>query len=179
MTNQKIVSEETVLSTGRFIVKKSVLLVKGKERTHYDIWRRPVVTIIPITDKNEIYLISEYRYLFKKNVLGCVAGFIDEGETPLVAAKRELKEEVGLTALKWKDLGIIDLARSVLKSQVHMFLAQSIKEGISQPEDDEEISVVKIPLEEAVSKVISGEISTAASIIGILMIDAMQKRGKL
>lgn len=179
MTTQKVVSEETVFSTDKFTIKKSLLRVNGEKRLHYDIWRNPVVAIFPLTDKNELYLISEYRYLFKKAVLGSVAGFIDKDEPPLKAAKRELQEETGLKAQKWKDLGVVDLARSVLKSQVHFFLAQDISQGDSNPEDDEEISVVKIPLKDAVEKVIKGEITTAASIIGILMIDKLLEKRKL
>lgn len=179
MTTQKVVSEETIFSTDKFIIKKSLLSINGAKRIYYDVWRNPVVTIFPLTEKNELYLISEYRYLFKKSVLGSVAGFMDKDESPLQAAKRELQEETGLKAKKWKDLGVVDLARSVLKSQVHFFLAQDISLGDSNPEDDEEISLVKIPLKDAVEKVINGQITTAASIIGILMIDKLQQEGKI
>src|SRR6185437_7183126 len=110
------------------------------------------------TDKKEMYLISQYRYTLKSNSLEAVAGFIDEGETPLQAAKRELKEETGMTASSWEEIGKLEIAGSVVRGQTYLFLARDLEIGEAEPEEDEDITLLKMPIKEAVTKVFGGEI---------------------
>lgn len=162
------------------VVEEEITYPTGKKVIHHTAQRKPVVVMFPVTDKDEIVLVSEYRYMLGKTVVAAAAGFMDkEGESPLQAAKRELKEELGVTAFQWEQLATVELASSVFKGQAHLFLARDLAFGEQDLEEDEQITVAKMPLEEAVQKVMSGEITNSASIIGILMVDRLRREKKL
>lgn len=180
MNKWKIKSQNTVFSQRLFKVKKQkILLPNGKEREYSIVERRAISVIFPISDKLELYLISQFRYLFDKKILEAAAGHIDDGETPLEAAKRELKEETGITASNWKEILELETSASVIRSNVHIFLAKGIKVGISDPEEGEEIELVKISIEDALKKIMDGEIKTASTIIGVFLLDKLNKEGRL
>ncbi len=180
MNKASIKSSKTVLESSLFhVVQSELVYPSGRLVTHHDIYRQPTVSVFPITPTYEIYLVTEYRYLLKKTMLEAMAGFMNTNETPLAAAKRELQEETGLKAEQWELLRTIDMAASVIKAQSHLFLAKGLEEGIATPEEDEDITLIKMPLEEAVQKVMTGEITTSASTIGILLLDRLRKEKKL
>jgi 8-oxo-dGTP pyrophosphatase MutT (NUDIX family) len=180
MNQWKIVSQKTILRAELFDVKEIVLKNnKGKKKIHHEAQRAPVVSIFPLTDSYEIYLISQYRRMLDKTTLEAVAGYVRRKETIIAAARRELKEETGIEALQLEAIARIQMAGSVFKSTANLFLAKSLEIGENDLDEDEQISVVKIPLSEAVEKVISGEINHASSVIGILMLDKMRREKKL
>jgi len=180
MSRWKLVSQKSILKTDLFDVKKIDFETKtGKKKTHYIAERVPIVSVFPLTDSYEIYLISEYRYMLKKTVLEAVAGHIEKKETTVAAAKRELKEEAGISAMQLEEIARIEMSGSVFKSKTYLFLAKGLEIGDNNLDDDEEISVVKMPLELAVEKVMLGEINHATSMIGILMLDKLRAQKKL
>lgn len=180
MTQWKITSQKTILRTKLFNVKEIEFgNKKGKKKIYHQAERVPVVSIFPLTDTYEIYLISEYRYMLDKTVLEAVAGHVDKKETTIVAAKRELKEEAGITSHQLEEIARIEMAGSVFRSKNYLFLAKGLEIGDNKPEDDEQISVVKMPLATAVEKVMTGEINHAASMIGILILDKLRMQQKL
>lgn len=180
MKQPTIISQKTVYKSELFnIVETKLLLDNDKKHIYHDVEVQPTVFIFPLTNENEIYLVREYRYLLKKTVFSAVAGFVKNGETSIQAAKRELKEEAGLIASHWEELLRMNTENSVVKSQKHLFLAQDIEIENKSSEEDEDIEVIKIPLNEAVNKTISGEISGAGSIIGLLLLDKLKRERKI
>jgi ADP-ribose pyrophosphatase len=177
--NVKILSRKPVFKASLFTVREIEFEINNKKFIQHDVVRDPVVSVFALTDKNEICLISQYRRLLEKVTLEAVAGFINEGETPIKAAKRELKEETGLEAENWQEIKVVNTAASVTKGQAHLFLARDLKAGVPEPEDDEEITLVKMPFEDAVEKAITGEIDIATTIAGILIIDKLMQRKEL
>lgn len=177
----KILKEKLTFQAPKaFTVKKLSLELPNKKKiTHYIAERVPAVIVFPLTPNYEVYLISQYRYLLKKTILEAVAGRVDDGENFISAAKRELKEEAGITASVWEELSRVELAASFFKATTRIFLATELEIGEQKLEEDEAIEVIKISLDEAVKKVMSGEIQTAASIIGILMLDQLRREKKL
>jgi ADP-ribose pyrophosphatase len=180
MSQWKIISQKNILKTELFDVKEIKLEDdKGKRKIHHEAERTPIVSVFPLTNKYEIYLISQYRSILKKTVLEAVAGYIEKKETTIAAARRELKEETGIEAQQLEEIARIQMSGSVFKSAVNLFLAKDLEIGDNNLDDTEEISVVKMPLSTAVEKVMLGEINHAASVIGILMLDKLRKEKKL
>jgi ADP-ribose pyrophosphatase len=180
MSQWKIISQKPVFKAELFDVKELTFeSADGKKKIHHEAERTPVVSVFPLTSKNEIYLISQYRSMWKKTVLEAVAGYINKNETTIAAARRELKEETGIEAEQLEEMARVQLAGSVFKSTVNLFLAKGLIVGQNNLDEDEEISVVKMPLVQAVEKVMMGEINHSASMIGILMLDKLRAQKRL
>ena len=178
MPNQKsdIISSKSVLKAKLFEVDElDIVYPTGRKVVHHLIKRDPTVVVFPITQKGEVYLVRQYRYMLKRTTFEAMAGFVDKGETSLQAAKRELKEETGISAGSWEEIMKLDMAASVVDAQVHIFLAQDLELGIATPEEDEDIEVVKMSLKEALQKVFSGEITTSATVAGLLLLGRLLK----
>lgn len=174
----KILSTKSVFQSKTFTVDQVEIERNGKVFTKDMIMRSPHVQIIPLTDENEIYMIQQYRDVYQKTLLELVAGYIEKDEDPLEGAKRELQEEAGLTANNWQQLTTIHTSAN-MSSVMHVFLAKDLTVGDSKQEEDEEISLVKMPLEEAVTKVLDGEIFISAYVAAILLLDKLMKEGKI
>jgi 8-oxo-dGTP pyrophosphatase MutT (NUDIX family) len=180
MSQWKIVSQKSVFKAKLFNVKELIFKDKeGKEKIHHIAQRNAFVTIFPLTERNEVYLISEYRYMLGKTVLEAISGYVNGSETAISAAKRELKEESGITAHQLEELVRIEMAGSVFRSKGHLFLAKDLEFGETNLDEDEQISLIKIPLSQAVEKVMMGEINNASSMVGILMLDKLKTQKKI
>jgi ADP-ribose pyrophosphatase len=151
-------------------------IVKGKTNGS-------AVIILPITAKNDIILAVQPRVFTKKGVcLELPAGYIDEGEKPLISAKRELKEETGYTARK-KDfqlLGTYYQDQGCSRAYNHIFLAENVKKKYNQDLDnDEYIKIFKCHLLEAYELADTGYINDAGSLLALEKAKKyIKKRGK-
>lgn len=179
MDKQKIVSSKKIYSAKLFDVTQETLLAKGKEFQFSTVYTHPVSSVIPITPKGEIYLIKQYRYLFNDTLLGIISGFVEEGESPLAAAKRELKEEAGIEASQWELITKMVAMRSVVKHEINLYFAKDLEISHQSLQDEEEIELVKMPLSEAVEMVMTREIYHSTSMTGILMLNELKKRKQL
>lgn len=180
MNEPSIVSQKSVFKTDLFEVKKLNLILPNKKTRTYDvIKRRPSVFIFPITESYELYLIYQYRYLLGKIPLEAVAGFINNNESSLSAAKRELKEETGIKAGQWEEFARIEMSNSIIRAQGYLFLAKDLEMGESAPEEGEQIKLAKMPFNQAIRKIMEGEICDAGTITGILMLDQLRREKKL
>ncbi len=103
------------------------------------------------------------------------AGRIDYGEHELAAAKRELLEETGYTARRWKKILHFYVSPGFLDETMTIYLAEALKSGIAQPEEDEKIAVRFFPLLETLRMVNRGRIRDAKTIAGVLWL-ALQAR---
>ena len=115
-----------------------------------------------------VYLAQEYRYAVGRETVETCAGAIDEGESQLDAAKRELREELAIEAASWAPLGTLELMTLRIDSPSTLFLAEELTFVEKEDDDNERIKVVKKPLEEAVHLALNGEIKHASSCMLIL-----------
>jgi ADP-ribose pyrophosphatase len=125
-------------------------------------------SVLAIDADEHAYLVREYKYAAARDSLEVVSGAIDAGEMPLAAAKRELREEAGLVAAEWQELGTVDPFTTAIRCTNHLFLAKSLSPTAADPDDGEEISVVRVPFTAALQMVLVGEITHASSCILIL-----------
>lgn len=89
--------------------------------------------------RGRVLLVRQYRVPAKDYLWELPAGKVDEGETPLAAARRELKEETGFTARRWKKLVSYWASPGFLREQMNIYLAENLKPGLAEPVDDERI----------------------------------------
>ena len=87
---------------------------------------------------------------------------------PLESAKRELKEETGLSAKHWEELMHLHTSNSVTDERGIVYVAKDLTEGDTEFEETEDLKIVKLPLEEAVQRVMDGEITDSVSVAGLL-----------
>src|SRR5215475_11187647 len=125
-------------------------------------------SVLAIDAEDTVFLVREYKYAIGRDSLEVVSGAMDEGETPLVAAQRELCEETGLVAADWQDMGTVDPFTTAIRCRNHLFLARELTQTVATPEDGEALTVVPVPFETALRMVLEGEISHAGSCVLIL-----------
>jgi ADP-ribose pyrophosphatase len=105
------------------------------------------VVIVALDSEDRLYLVDQYRHAVARHLLELPAGALEPGEDPLEAAKRELREEVGLEAGVWTYLGMFFSSPGFANEKLHAFLARELTPAIGEPDDDEDISVVRYPLQ--------------------------------
>jgi len=176
--NSKIISEKALYESKYFKVIEKTVEVNSKIFKKEFLQRRSVVLIAPISSQNEIYLAYQYREAIGKKSLELIAGTLDDSEEPLVAAKRELSEESGIQAKTWNHLSTMHLSANMI-AIVDVYLAKDIEVGKAHQDADEQIEIIKIPLEVAVEKVMSGEINVSIHVAAILLLANLQKQGKI
>lgn len=130
----------------------------GSKGEFYVVSKVPFVAVAPIDAQNNIYLVGQYRYAVKKYSWEIPQGNIDENETPLKAAKRELLEETGIIAKKWTKIGCFTLAGGHHNQICHVFLAQKLSCGSNNPDAGEFLKIKKLPLKKFEQLIKSGKI---------------------
>jgi ADP-ribose pyrophosphatase len=122
-----------------------------------------------------ILLERQYRHAAQSMMWELPAGRIDDGETPLTAAKRELLEETGYRARQWKRILHFYVSPGFLDETMTIYLASGLKAGKAQPEADEKIAVRFFGLPEAKEMALQGRIRDAKTIVGILWLAQMPR----
>lgn len=124
--------------------------------------------VLAVDNENHVHLVREFKYGIGRPALEVVGGGIDAHEEPLDAARRELREEAGLTAREWVSLGVMDPLPSLVDCPLHLYLARALEAVPREPDDGEVLEVVRMPLTEAVDLVLRGDIRTGSSCVLIL-----------
>jgi len=121
----------------------------------------------------------QYRHAASSYLWELPAGRIDPGESELHAAKRELLEETGYSASKWKRILKFYASPGFVAETMAVFLARGLREGVAQPEEDEIIYKRLVPLPDAVRMVIGGKVRDAKTISSVLWLEYQISQGKL
>jgi len=124
--------------------------------------------ILPLDDEGYVYLIDQFRYTLGKNSIEVPGGSVNKNEAILKTAKRELKEETGITADEWICLGKIYPTTTAIKSTSTLYLAKKLNLEKANPEGAEQIKLLKVKLEEALKMVMDDKIKHGSSCILIL-----------
>ncbi len=148
----------------RFILRQA----PGKVVTR-EIVRHPgAVVVLPFVDKRRILLLRQFRYAAEGDLWEIPAGTLEPGERPLRCAKRELEEETGFRAEKWRSLTRFLLAPGISDEWMTLYRAEDLKPGRKDLDHDEWIEHEVVTLERARAMVRRGTIRDAKTILAIL-----------
>ena len=150
------------------VIQDDVIRPDGKAGTHDAVYLLPGVTVLAVDENQNAHLTEEFRYAVGRVTLEGVSGGRHEGESPLATAQRELREELGILAAAWTDLGQVDPFTSVIASPTQLFLARGLAFVPQAPEGTELIRHVTVSFAEALAMTMDGRITHAPTCVAIL-----------
>ncbi len=129
------------------------------------------VAVLPMDETGQVHLTRQFRYALGNESVEVVSGALDEGEAPLAAAQREAKEELGIEAEVWHELGRMDALTSNVYAPVHLFLAQRLTFSSPEREGSEKMDSVRLPFHVALQMVLHSTITHSPSCVLLLKAD--------
>jgi 8-oxo-dGTP pyrophosphatase MutT (NUDIX family) len=148
-----------------------VIIPSGKDGIYGKVsFKNKALGIIPIDEEGNTWLVGQYRYPLDEYSWEIPMGGGPIAKDILESAQRELKEETGLTAEKWTMMMRIHTSNSVTDEEGFVFLAENLSQGETAFEETEQLQILKLPLKDAVQKVMDGEITDGISIAGLLKV---------
>jgi ADP-ribose pyrophosphatase len=152
----EVALDTTTLPSGH-VVKRDIIVHPG------------AVVILPMVDRDHVCLLRNERFVVNETLLELPAGTLEPKEPPEAAAVRELIEETGYRAGRWRKLGEFFPSPGVLSELMHLFVAEDLSPGPLQLEPGEHIEPQVVPFTEALTWALDGTIRDAKTVIGLLL----------
>ena len=137
------------------------------------------VGIVPLDESGNTWLVGQYRYALESWSWEIPMGGSGLADSPLAGAQRELAEETGLSALHWSELMRLHTSNCVTDEAAIVYLARELTAGAPAFDDGEQLEIRKLPFSEAVNMVMSGAITDAVSVAGLLKTAQLAAKGAL
>ena len=131
--------------------------------------------MVPIDSNGDIVMVRQFRYPVGETLVEAPAGSVEDGELPEQSAQRELQEEIGYRAESLERLGSFWMSPGYCTELMHAFVARGLSPSTLDPDDDENIEVVRRPLSEARALIERGEVRDAKTIAALLMLASAAK----
>jgi ADP-ribose pyrophosphatase len=169
LNTAKILSSKTIYEGKIFGIRRDeVIEPSGVHATREVITHPGSVVVLPVLPDGRILMIRQYRHATRQYLWELVAGRIDAGENPLQAAARELIEETGYRAKKFRIFLDIFPTPGFLEERMFILLAEGLTAGAAEPEDDEKIISRVYNRKKLEEMIRTGKLRDAKSIAGIL-----------
>lgn len=128
--------------------------------------------VVPVDAEGYVYLVRQFRTPIEQALVEIPAGKLDApGEDRLLAARRELHEETGLTAGRWDHLCDIVTTPGFSNEKISLYLARDLRRGDAAPDEDEFLNLLRVPFAQAVAAAARGEIPDAKTVCALLLAD--------
>jgi ADP-ribose pyrophosphatase len=171
----RLLASETVYD-GRIIsLRRDTVAMPGGGDSVREVVTHPgAVAVVAIDDQDRVVLVRQYRHPVRAHLWELPAGLRDEdGEEPLLTAQRELAEEAQLAAGRWSLLATVHNSPGFSDEQVLVYLAEELSEvarphGFVVEHEEADMTIERVPLEEAVQQVFDGEITNSSAVVGLL-----------
>ena len=175
----RLVSSRTVYRGPVFWVTTDHVLEPGGVKVRRDLIHHSGSVVVLAVDDSvsvpRVLLERQYRHAAKDFLWELPAGRIDAGEQELAAAKRELIEETGYRADRWRRILKFYASPGFVAETMSVFLATGLREGEAEPEDDEIIHKRMVPLPTVVKMILNGTIRDAKTISSVLWLDHVRR----
>lgn len=168
---EEVLSKEEIYEGKIFRVEKwQAKLPNDRIAPREIVLHKGAAAIVPVDSEGYVTLVRQYRIASGVSLLEIPAGKKDSAEEDfLVCAQRELAEETGYRAKTWRHLTTLHTSPGFLTETIGLFLATDLTAGETNPDEDEFLNLYRMPLSEAVQRVLSGEITDSKTICGLLM----------
>ena len=151
------------------LVRDTVIIPNGAKATREVCLHHGAVCVVPLTENGEVIMERQFRYPFDAVIWEIPAGKLDKDEFDhLEAAKRELREETGYTAEKFTCIGDYYPSPAILSENIRMYIAEGLKKGEQDLDEDEFLDIIKVPFDEVVRMILNGEIADGKTQTAIL-----------
>ena len=147
----------------------TVQLPSGRTTTREIVEHEDAVCVVPIDENNNVLMVRQYRKAVQLNLLEVPAGGVEAGETPNETVLRELQEEVSVTSGSLRRLSGFWVSPGWATEFMHAYLAMDLTPASLPADDDEYISVERVPLESIPGLIENGEIQDSKSIASLLL----------
>ena len=168
---EKFIRGEQVFAGKLLKVYRDVISMPDGHEEIREVLRHPgAAVIVPHLGENRYVLVRQYRYALQKETIEFPAGRLDPGEDPLSCAQRELVEETGYRAERFNYLFKIHPASGYTDELIHVYKAENLVEGVSNPDPDEVVLTVQKSFDELLEMVRNGEITDSKTANALLFL---------
>jgi ADP-ribose pyrophosphatase len=151
------------------LVRENITLPNGVTFDLEVIHHPGAAAVVPVMEDRTILLIRQYRHAAGGFIWEIPAGTLNPGEPPLECAKRELVEETGFSAGKFRKLGEITPVPGYSTERIHLFLATDLRPATQKLDKDELLDVHRVGIESAFERVMNGEIQDGKTICALFL----------
>jgi len=165
-----LLNRKKVLTARAFDVEKVFYQLPDGSQKAYDLVdHADAVTLLAINENHEIYFVRQYRIGSENVLLELPAGVLDQDEQPQTAARRELREEIGMDAESYKKLGGFYMTPGYSNEYMYIYLAKELHSAPLEADDDEFLDVIRIPCAKAYEMAFSGEIQDGKTLTALFI----------
>jgi rSAM/selenodomain-associated transferase 1 len=164
-----VASELLAASPWRAVVRDELRRSDGRPSDYTYLAVPRAVFVVAVTRARELILVRQYRHPVRDWTLEVPAGSVEEGESALEAARRELLEEVGGSSSSWRHLSTFYSSSAHLSLRSDAFLADEVELASPHPDEEESLATVRLPLDEALARVRSGGFVEGQTALAILL----------
>jgi len=165
------INQRTIIHKGRVyeLVSENITLENGVTTDTEFIHHPGATAIVPMLNETQIILINQYRHALRKFIWEIPAGTLNPRETAIACARRELIEETGYSARKFKQLAEITPVPGYSDERIYIYLATDLEPTGQSLDSDEILNVHTLRFEEALDMIRQGEIQDSKTISGLFL----------